>query len=213
MIDNGTAPVPVLPPAPPKPPEYTFDDFRNSGDLLPISLQLLPHLLRTVQFLFNSTHAQVTPMILHATANDDELVIRHIIALQRLFCWATYKTFDTLNQTSLTFRILPHKLYRRQGREVRHRKATRTALEIRAGSEPSKREMYAYLGGGVEWDPPNGFSLVFKEVPLDVAEHLTAVLLFFANVQEVDPCLIAMRPPMNPQKVIGEAEEDQKKQE
>ena len=188
---------------------FSLDDYPKSAAIPSSCLSLLNHLLRTVPFIFGRTRAQVVPMIIHRTAseNDTGEVISSIISFQRLIAWITYKVFKSLCEcsSSVVFQHIPHKLRRRQGRELRDCWTTRFALEV---LNPDSREMYAYLGGGVPWDPPFGYGLVFRELPIHVAERIAAVVLFLA-VGVVDPKMITMKPATDPSKKCTAAEKNE----
>ena len=68
--------------------------------------------------------------------------------------------------------------------------------------------MYAYLGGGVPWDPPFSYGLVFRELPFHVAERLAAVILFLAQ-GVVGPEMIAMKPAADPSRKCSPGEKDE----
>ena len=69
--------------------------------------------------------------------------------------------------------------------------------------------MYAYLGGGVTWDPPFSYGLVYRELPIQFAERLVAVILFFAE-GIVDTDMIAVKPSNNPQSKLSPKEKGER---
>ena len=176
-------------------------NFIDAGSFL----SLLPHLLRAVSFLFTASHAQVVPTVIHRTVEMDWTVVNEIITLQRFLALIALSMYDGC---STTMQHVPHKLYFRQGRAVRECRSTRFALEVMEGE---KKVMYAYLGGGVTWDPPFAYSLVYKGMPLHIAERLLAVILYFAR-GHVDSEMIAVKPVSNPKnKLTAEAKEERVK--
>ena len=67
--------------------------------------------------------------------------------------------------------------------------------------------MYAYLGGGVPWDPPFGYGLVFRELPIHLAARLAAVVLCLAR-GVVDPQFIAMKSAVDPGRECASSEKE-----
>ena len=73
-------------------------------------------------------------MILHCTAELQEYgeVITQILDLQRLIAFVTFAVFEecTVPSEALLFKHVPHKLRKRQGRQLQDYWSTRFAFEV-----------------------------------------------------------------------------------
>ena len=144
------------------------------------------------------------------------MLVKNMSALSRTFCGFPFTNslrrllaliaLSMYDGCITSMQHVPHKLYFRQGREVRQCWSTRFALE---GMESENKVMYAYLGGGVTWDPPFAYSLVYKGMPLHLAERLLAVILYFAR-GHVDPDMIAVKPVSNPKNKLTAKEKQER---
>lgn len=171
---------------------WDIDEYKSLRVSYAQCTSLLPHVLRTVSYVFGKSHGQVVPMILHRTAEHDEDVKTHMVELQRvvLVCCATLYRDDIVDDEHVRFVSIPHKVRQLAGHTVHDCWSDREAHVLCAMSAPSSMKMtwlsYAYLGGGVPWDPPFGYGLVYKHMPIRVADRLLAVLLFCSG-GAVDP--------------------------
>jgi len=90
---------------------------------------------------------------------------------------------------------VPHKLRVVGRRVIRDCWSNRTAQVVE--SADGERLSYSYLGGGLEWDPPHAYGLVFRGVPLYLADRLVAMLHFFTKTH-VDEQMFGLRPSSDP---------------
>ena len=179
---------------------YPLKDYPFAASIPYMDLALIPNLLRTVPVQFGSQVAQVVATVIVPPGDDkqDNTTAIRCTNLQRLIAWITYRVCNQLydEQGNVTFTHVPHKLHYQQGRELRDCWATREALQT---IRYDQKDMYAYLGGRTLHRVPFSYPLVFKDVPIKVADHLTATILYLAQA-EVDQDMIAVKPEKNPKK-------------
>ena len=149
--------------------------------------QLLPHLLGTASYVFSHDQAQVVPMILHRTADSSPGVTDMMIALQRQIVYYVILMIERSQSSEETLAVkhVPHKVRRIGGHTAKDCWSDRQAQVLYRGGK-SEVLGYSYLGGGVPFDPPYGFGLVSRRLPLPVADRLFAVCLYLSGMRHVD---------------------------
>ena len=101
-------------------------------------------------------------------------------------CCATQLYAESLeDKGKLTVQIKPHKVRILNGVRVKDCWMNRNAFVIthrpHTGPEEATELSYSYLGGGIEYDPPNTYGIVSKSMPLAMADMFTAVVLFLTG--------------------------------
>ena len=172
------------------------------GDYHPVVQQsltcvaLLPHLLTTVSYVFSERSAQVVPLILHRTAGNHSATLKDIVSFQRLILYLLARVYskDLARGAILRTQVVPHKSRVFAGHIVKECWSSRDALVLCAESADESKPLdtlaYSYLGGGVTWDPPFGYGIVSKRLPLHVADRLLAVVLFVSGGDPRANCFV-----------------------
>ena len=63
-------------------------------------------------------------------------------------------------------------------------------MTLAAAKDPGNSILYAYLGGGVTFQPPHTFALVFKGMPQPVAKKFLALIQVLCNIPSNDIIMI-----------------------
>ena len=173
----------------------SLSEYRVSARAWKSSLAYLKDMLRKIPYVFSDSSGQVTPMIisLHPSAQFTE----DIVHLQRLLMFLVCFTYsDALTGgADLTIALVPHKLRIEGRRVIRECHSDRLAQVVEVAN--GERLSYSYLGGGLEWDPPHAFGLVFRNMPLHLADRLLAVLHYVTSTA-VDKAMFGVRPCADP---------------
>jgi hypothetical protein len=179
----------------------------SMSDYLPIvqanlrCLRMVPHLLRTVSYVFSEHGAQVVPMILHRTASESVDIHEDIVNFQRLLLYVLGNVYSKALADDKEIGILhvPHKRRVVQEHVIYDCYSLREAQVLVIEDDDRQQQdrqwlSYSYLGGGVTWDPPFGYGLVSRHLPLRVADRFLALLLFVSGGEPVRETFVRRTP-------------------
>ena len=179
---------PGLARAPQNVSQWKFDDYKpkvfaEHGT----NLRLLPHLLRTVTYTFDTVHAQVVPVVLHRSTKDSCNLRYDIAHLQHVLLGVFAEPYRSDISADARMHILEMPLKRtRFGTPTDgackgfHRAQVLAIADVQQLSK-LKWLSYSYIGRRAWHDAPFCTSLVSQRMPLDLADRFYALLLFLAN--------------------------------
>ena len=152
-------------------------------------VKLMPNLLGTAVYLFNDNHGQIVFHVLYPDATDE--VVASINHLGRLFIYMVAEFFpdDVAPKSTerIEFRLVPHKLRQVGNQVIRDCYSVRHALTLMvldSAKDDEHQLSYAYLGGGVTYEPPHCYGIVCKHMPVNFADRLMALLHCIGGVTQ-----------------------------
>ena len=139
----------------------------------------LPRLLKSIAYYFTESSATVVFALLDMRQDAD--VVAQIIDFGRMLVMQSMEQFacELFPGQTLCAALVPHKRQFVGSKWIYQCGSLREALVYLPEDHKddlNHATVYAYLGGGVPHQPPHTYGIVVRNLPIDVADHLCALV-------------------------------------
>ena len=166
-----------------------LDDFSTLLESHLSCLSLVDHLLRTVRYTYTATCAQIDVLVFHPTGWKCPDVIKDIMWFGRLINFVVAKSYhDTIClDDEICVEIVPHTGTTLGASSLEQSYLLREGQLITATTRNGvkRRLSYTYVGHCEPLQPSFCHSLISKELPLEVADRMIAILLHLGWIHDV----------------------------